>query len=151
MMNAKSPRTIRVAVVGAGPAGQAHAFGFRNAGMADTLAGVEIVLDTIVDPNTALAETVARRYGFARTAADVSEILDTPRSRSSRSRCPASCPSQSSAPCSGRASTSWARSRSGAPAPRPPNWSRSPIGLAASPPSASPTAAFPRSPSCGTP
>ena len=37
MMNAKSPRTIRVAVVGAGPAGQAHAFGFRNAGMADAL------------------------------------------------------------------------------------------------------------------
>ena len=78
MMNAKSPRTIRVAVVGAGPAGQAHAFGFRNAGMADALAGVEVVLDTVVDPDTALAETVARRYGFARTAADVSEILDNP-------------------------------------------------------------------------
>lgn len=70
------PRAIHVAVVGAGPAGQAHAFGFRNAAMSDDLAGVEVVLDTIVDPNTALAETVARRYGFANVAADVSEILD---------------------------------------------------------------------------
>lgn len=75
-MTTAPARTIHVAVIGAGPAGQAHAFGFRNAGMADTLADVDVVLDTIVDPNTALAERIARRYGFAHTAADVSEILD---------------------------------------------------------------------------
>lgn len=71
-------RTIHIAVVGAGPAGQAHAFGFRNAGMTDSLEGLGIVLDTIVDPNTELARAVARRYGFAHVAADVSEILDRP-------------------------------------------------------------------------
>lgn len=69
-------RTIHVAVVGAGPAGQAHAFGFRNAAMADELGGVEVVLDTLVDPNSDLVERIARRYGFLHTAADVSEIVD---------------------------------------------------------------------------
>lgn len=72
------PQTIRVAVVGAGFAGQAHAFGYRNSAMADSLAGVRVELDTIVDPNTALAEEVAARYGFARTAASIDEILDDP-------------------------------------------------------------------------
>ncbi|MFV0435356.1 MAG: Gfo/Idh/MocA family protein [Leucobacter sp.] len=72
------PKTIRVAVVGAGFAGQAHAFGYRNAAMADNLNDVRVELDTIVDPNTALAEQIAARYGFARTAASVDEILDDP-------------------------------------------------------------------------
>ncbi|MGJ0203314.1 Gfo/Idh/MocA family protein [Leucobacter sp. gxy201] len=71
-------QTIRVAVVGAGFAGQAHAFGYRNAAMADSLAGVRVELDTIVDPNTALAEEIAARYGFARTAASVDDILSDP-------------------------------------------------------------------------
>lgn len=71
-------RKIRVAVVGAGPAGQAHAFGLRNASMAERLAGVDVELATIVDPNTKLAEQVARRYGFAAVAADVSEIEADP-------------------------------------------------------------------------
>jgi predicted dehydrogenase len=71
-------RTIRVAVVGAGQAGQAHAFGFLNAPMADRLAGVTVKLVTLVDPNTELATTIARRYGFERIAADVQEVIDDP-------------------------------------------------------------------------
>ena len=72
------PKILRVAVVGAGFAGQAHAFGYRNAAMADSLKDVRVELDTIVDPNTELAEEIAARYGFARTAASIDEILDDP-------------------------------------------------------------------------
>lgn len=72
------PQTIRVALVGAGFAGQAHAFGYRNAAMADGLSGVRVELDTVVDPNTTLASEIAARYGFARVAASIDEILDDP-------------------------------------------------------------------------
>jgi len=71
-------RIIRVAVVGAGQAGQAHAFGFRNAGMTDRLAGITLQLATLVDPNTELATTIAERYGFERIASDVQEVIDDP-------------------------------------------------------------------------
>lgn len=71
-------RTIRVAVVGAGQAGQAHAFGFRNASMTDRLAGVTTELVTLVDPNTELAKKIAARYGFEKTASDVQEVIDDP-------------------------------------------------------------------------
>lgn len=70
--------TMRVAVVGAGPAGQAHAFGFRNATMSDRLAGVTVELDAVVDPNVELAERVAGRYGFRRAIADVQQVVDDP-------------------------------------------------------------------------
>ncbi|MHA6524374.1 Gfo/Idh/MocA family protein [Tessaracoccus sp. G1721] len=68
-------RTLRIGLVGAGPAGQAHAFGYTNARMADELGEVEIVLETVVDPNIALATTVARRYGFKRAVRSVDEML----------------------------------------------------------------------------
>ena len=71
-------RTLRVAVIGAGPAGQAHAFGFRNAQMSDCLKDVTIELHTICDPNTELASTVARRYGFANVVDDVQKVADNP-------------------------------------------------------------------------
>ena len=69
-------RTIRVAVVGAGQAGQAHAFGFLNAPMTDRLAGVTVELAALVDPNIELAEKIARRYGFEKVVSDVQDILD---------------------------------------------------------------------------
>jgi len=56
---------IRVAVIGAGLAGQAHAFGYRTASMAVS-ANLPIDLAVIADPNLALAEKVAARYGFTR-------------------------------------------------------------------------------------
>lgn len=70
--------TLRVAVVGAGMAGQAHAFGYRNASMAAKLSGVRIELAAIVDPNTALAQSVADRYGFGSVEADVDSVLADP-------------------------------------------------------------------------
>jgi predicted dehydrogenase len=56
---------VTVAVVGAGMAGQAHAFGYRNATMHPELAGVDVRLSTIVDFSQNLAQSVADRYGFA--------------------------------------------------------------------------------------
>src|SRR2546430_6690777 len=67
---------IGVAVVGAGMAGQAHAYGYRNAPMHPDLAGIEVDLVAIVDPVEPLARSAATRFGFARTAATVDEILD---------------------------------------------------------------------------
>ena len=71
-------KTIRAAVVGAGMAGQAHAFGYRNATMAADLADVRVELATIVDPNLELAQTVKNRYGFEKAVADIDEMLADP-------------------------------------------------------------------------
>lgn len=65
---------IRVGIIGAGMAGQAHAFGFRNAMMAVNLP-IDVELVAIADPNLALAESVARRYGFAQATADVDAFI----------------------------------------------------------------------------
>ena len=47
---------IRVALVGAGAAGQAHAFGYRNVSMAAGLDAVDIDLAVVVDPVVELVE-----------------------------------------------------------------------------------------------
>lgn len=67
---------VAVAVVGAGMAGQAHAFGYRNATMHPDLAGVDVRLSAIVDLNQDLARSVADRYGFATATADLDAVLD---------------------------------------------------------------------------
>jgi predicted dehydrogenase len=67
---------VRVGLVGAGMAGQAHAFGYRNAMMAPDLADLNVELRTIVDPNLALAQTVADRYGFASVTGDLDQLLE---------------------------------------------------------------------------
>ena len=69
---------IRVGLVGAGMAGQAHAFGYRNAMMAPDLANLNVELRTVVDPNIALAQNVADRYGFASVTGDIDELLHDP-------------------------------------------------------------------------
>ena len=68
---------VTVAVVGAGMAGQAHAFGYRNAAMHPDLAGVDvdIRLAAVVDVNAGLARSVARRYGFAAATGDLEAVL----------------------------------------------------------------------------
>ncbi|MGO1543692.1 MAG: Gfo/Idh/MocA family protein [Gulosibacter sp.] len=71
-------QTLKVALVGAGMAGQAHAFGYRNASMADDLRDVAIELDTVADVSEALAEDVRLRYGFKRATADISQIAANP-------------------------------------------------------------------------
>jgi predicted dehydrogenase len=67
---------IGVAVVGAGMAGQAHAYGYRNAPMHADVAGIDVDRVAIVDPNEPLARSVAARFGFARTHAGIDELLD---------------------------------------------------------------------------
>ncbi|HKU31869.1 MAG TPA: Gfo/Idh/MocA family oxidoreductase [Arthrobacter sp.] len=70
--------TIRIGIIGAGMAGQAHAFGYRNASMARDLGDVDVQLHTIADPNLSLAESVAKRYGFANAVADIDAFLANP-------------------------------------------------------------------------
>lgn len=65
---------IRVGVIGAGMAGQAHAFGYRNA-MMSVSSEINVELVAIADPNIALAESVARRYGFERAISDIDELI----------------------------------------------------------------------------
>ncbi|MFC9336237.1 Gfo/Idh/MocA family protein [Arthrobacter sp. NPDC057009] len=70
--------TLRIGIIGAGMAGQAHAFGYRNAMMARDLADVDVQLHTIADPNLELAQSVAKRYGFANAVADIDAFLASP-------------------------------------------------------------------------
>ena len=67
-------KPIKVGIIGAGMAGQAHAFGYRNAMMAVS-SRLEVELDTIADPNLLLAESVAARYGFSSAIADVDALI----------------------------------------------------------------------------
>ena len=69
---------IRVALVGAGAAGQAHAFGYRNVSMAAGLDVVDIDLAVVVDPNVELARRTADRYGYIEAAADPQRVIDDP-------------------------------------------------------------------------
>jgi predicted dehydrogenase len=66
---------VTVAVIGAGMAGQAHAFGYRNATMHPDLADVDVRLSAIVDVNPGLACSVASRYGFAAATTDIDAVL----------------------------------------------------------------------------
>ncbi|MGM7774554.1 Gfo/Idh/MocA family protein [Arthrobacter sp. KNU-44] len=70
--------TIRIGIIGAGMAGQAHAFGYRNASMARDLGDIDVQLHTIADPNLELAQSVAHRYGFANAVADIEAFLANP-------------------------------------------------------------------------
>lgn len=65
---------VRVAIIGAGMAGQAHAFGYRTAMMAVD-SPLNVCLDTIADPNLPLAQSVADRYGFDQATADIDALL----------------------------------------------------------------------------
>lgn len=67
-------KPIRVGVIGAGMAGQAHAFGYRNA-MMSVSSPLSIELVAIADPNLPLAESVAARYGFAQATADIDAFI----------------------------------------------------------------------------
>jgi predicted dehydrogenase len=73
-----SRQKIRVALVGAGAAGQAHAFGYRNVSMAAGLDIIDIDLAVVVDPNVELANRTADRYGYADATADLQRVVDDP-------------------------------------------------------------------------
>lgn len=72
-----STKTLRVGIIGAGMAGQAHAFGFRNAMMVRGSEPVDLKLTCIADPNLELAESVARRFGFQQATADVDALINS--------------------------------------------------------------------------
>ncbi len=72
-----SNKTLRVGIIGAGMAGQAHAFGFRNAMMVRDSEPVDLELVSIADPNLQLAQSVARRFGFQQATADVDELINS--------------------------------------------------------------------------
>jgi predicted dehydrogenase len=71
-------KRIGVAVIGAGMAGQAHAFGYRNAKMHPELGEVAIDLVSVVDANEELAAATASRYGFARADTAVEAVIEDP-------------------------------------------------------------------------
>lgn len=68
-------KKIKVGIIGAGMAGQAHAFGYRNAAMAVSN-DIAVELYAIADPNLALAQKVADRYGFEKAIADIDELIN---------------------------------------------------------------------------
>lgn len=69
-------KKLKVAVIGAGMAGQAHAFGYRNASMSGA-GELQVELWAIADPNLALAQTVAHRYGFAEAIANIDDVINS--------------------------------------------------------------------------
>ena len=71
-------RKFRIGLIGAGMAGQAHAFGYRNASMADSLAGIHVELAHVADQNAALAADVAARYGFTTFGTSADDLLADP-------------------------------------------------------------------------
>ncbi len=58
--------SIGVAVVGGGPAGRAHAAGYRMASTLFGIDGPQVRLVAIADAQPAVAEDAARRYGYER-------------------------------------------------------------------------------------
>src|SRR6185295_11805579 len=71
-------KTIGVAVIGGGMAGRAHAAGYRTA---STLFGTDrpdIRLAAIADTSAAVADDVAKRYGYERAEYDWRAIADSP-------------------------------------------------------------------------
>lgn len=68
-------KTIRIALLGAGYAGQCHSFGYRNANMDPRVAGTKIILDTVIDGNEELARAVADKYDYEHYATDYREVL----------------------------------------------------------------------------
>jgi predicted dehydrogenase len=71
-------RQLNIALIGAGYAGQSHAFGYRNARMDDALGDLQLTLHTVCDPNRELAQQVAAKYGFQYVVADVDEVISNP-------------------------------------------------------------------------
>lgn len=71
-----SVQEIRVAVIGAGMAGKAHAAGYRTAPTVFSSTLPRIRLVSIADANAGLAEETAARYGFERFDTSWQAIVD---------------------------------------------------------------------------
>lgn len=73
---ASSVPEIRVAVIGAGMAGQSHAHAYRNIESLFHPLGATIRLTVLADANEALAQTIAKKYGFERVARSWQEVAE---------------------------------------------------------------------------
>ena len=82
--------TLRVALIGAGAAGQAHAFGCRNVSMA---AGLEVSRSTWRSSSTRTSSSprTADRYGYTDATADLQPCWTIQASMQSASRYPIAC------------------------------------------------------------
>ena len=69
------PQEIRVAVIGAGMAGRAHAHGYRSAGTVFGPDMPSVRLVSVADINADLAVDTARRYGFERSDTSWQDIV----------------------------------------------------------------------------
>ena len=69
---------LSVAVIGAGMAGRAHAYGYRQAGSVYESDFPRIRLAAVADANVPLGEDTARRYGFERTYSDWRQVAEDP-------------------------------------------------------------------------
>lgn len=67
---------IRVAVIGAGMAGQSHAHAYRNIESLFHPLGATIRLTVLAEANDALARTIAEKYGFGRVAHSWQEVAE---------------------------------------------------------------------------
>lgn len=69
---------LSVAVIGAGMAGRAHAYGYRQAGSLYDIDFPAVRLAAVADVNVALGRDTARRYGFEKTYADWTQVAEDP-------------------------------------------------------------------------
>lgn len=73
-----STEELSVAVIGAGMAGRAHAYGYRQAGSLYSSDFPKVRLAAIADANVPLGEDATRRYGFERTYSDWRQVAEDP-------------------------------------------------------------------------
>lgn len=69
---------ISVAVIGAGMAGRSHAAAYRMVGTVFGAGLPPVRLAAVADPNTALAEDAARRYGFEKALPSWEAVAEDP-------------------------------------------------------------------------
>jgi predicted dehydrogenase len=73
-----SRHALSVAVIGAGMAGRSHAAGYRQVNTVFGAGLPPVRLAAIADPNTALAEDAARRYGYEKAVYSWEEVAEDP-------------------------------------------------------------------------
>ena len=77
-MSTSHHATLNVAVIGAGMAGRAHAYGYQQAGSVADAEFPAIRRVAVADVNQPLAQDTACRYGFEKTYADWRQVAEDP-------------------------------------------------------------------------